>query len=170
MQILVALYAVYYSFLVLRVNSDYKELQKNLDSLFIFRADKDYQYNSILIEVDKLIIGSPKDWVLSEKSRAKIIEVIYKKRPDYKPDNNIVTAYLQIIRLSQKSLTRSEWGIIIGLTISIVFLAFVMREKNLTSMIITFIICCSSVFCDFVLYNEEQKKKRMLNQILKFKI
>jgi hypothetical protein len=166
MQILIALYAIYYSFLVFRVNSDYKELQKNIDSVLVFKAGKGSEYNSVLIEIDKFITDSPAKWASDKISHEKIINIIYKQRDDYQPDDNIAATYLQILHLSQKSLTRSEWAIILILTISIIFLSFIMRE-NITSLIIASVICCSSVFCDFILFNEERKKKNILDSFLK---
>jgi len=167
LQILIALYAVYYSFLVLRVNSDHKELQKDIDILLVSRANKAAKHNAVFLEVDKFITDSPVEWASSKASREKILSIIYKPRDGYQPDDTIAIAYLQILRLSQRSLTRSEWGIIVLLTITIIYLSFVMREKNLTSLMIAFVICCSSVFCDFTLFNEERKKKKVLRLILK---
>lgn len=166
LEIVIALFSIYYGFVMNRVINDIKNLEHLVDTLHIHKYKLTLKQKKSLEKLEKKINESKK------VNKIKEYDTLGFELPDLLPKNLtsndeqvIINQYYDLYRCSNQALSLSEWLIIIILSILIIFLCFIVCDKTLLSSIIVISIGATICLCISSLYEYEIQKKKLLNNL-----
>lgn len=160
LQIVIALYAIIYGFLMNRTVLEYKEIEKKqLDFLI---GQKELEKDSLAqFEKVKRYIKQNKSTSLSE-----IINMIDDLKIKEEDKKLLSTRFCPIFGLSKKTVLLSEWIIIITMSLLIMSLCYIVRGNNVISNFTIIVIGALICLCVSSLYDSEKRKKEILSNLL----
>lgn len=172
LEILIAMYSIFYGFLLNRINSEYLKFLRKVDDIshaitIITLSSK----NS-----DTCLLINLKTWLRSidhqnneyRKLPDNIATQIF-ELPNTEDRSYIFNSILAYTRCGKHLLSIIEFFIIILLTIFIIVLCFIIRSNNLLSICVSILICCTVILCLSLIYEYERKcifiKKRFFENL-----
>lgn len=158
---MIALFAIYYSFLMNRVINDFKEFQRLTDEVFIFKKNLTFKQRNKIKRLEQIIKKSKSIDIKMKKTISNYLPTNLKKT-EYK---NALELYLKLYRCNNKALSVSEWLIIIILVMLMNILCIIMRDGSALSSLIAVSIGSTLCLCISSLYEYQLKKETLLNNI-----
>lgn len=165
LEIIIALYSIYYGFLLNRISNDYKEFEKTIHLIILKLDNVNYiqAYNEIL----KTIIYKVRIHKDSSETKYKLIDApIRIKSTTSNKKADFAELYTKLCRFANYNLSLSEWCVIIILATTIIILSFFVKTNDVISFISIWIIGTSVILCVATLFEFEQKKKQLFNEFL----
>lgn len=163
LEIIIALYSIYYGFVMSRVINDYKELENLIDVISINKRNISFSNREKLKKIERNLISLKKQSKEDEYINFgdKITTLIPQ---DLDSDMRLFfeKKYYLLYRHSNHALSISEWLVILILSILILLLCFVVRENNLLSSIVVISIGSAISLCVSSLYEYEVKRSMLL--------
>lgn len=162
LEIIIALFSIYYGFVMNRVISDFKEFEKLIDKLTLYKTQLSSKEQKKFASLEKILLESKKSSPKREHIEfRKTIHKFFSKNL-LKKNHDIIECYYLLYRCSNHALETSEWLIIIILSLLIIVLSFIIRNSGLLSNIIAIAIGSTVCLCVSTLYEYELKKSKLL--------
>lgn len=165
LEIIIALFSIYYGFVMNRVVDDIKKLEYLVDTLHAYKKKVSLRQKTSLEKLGKNIYELKKAnkdielYTLGDK----LVDLIPKDIPS--DDRQIIIErYYDLYRCSNRALSLSEWLIIIILSTLIICLCFIVCDGTLLSSVIVISVGSAICLCVSSLYEYEIRKNRLLNK------
>lgn len=166
LEVLIALYAIFYGFILNRATTEYKDFEKNCDVIRILEKEIDGTItcgiHDAMMAIDEGYSDSKKDDAIND-----IISMLSKQPINKGDKRKLINAYCTAYHYEKNTLSISEWVIIFLLSVLIVSLSFVIRNNNILSACIIISIGALICLCVSAPYDLEKKKKALFKEVLK---
>lgn len=166
LEIIIALYSIYYGFVMSRVISDYKEFEALIDVISTNKRYLSCDNQGKLSQLEKHLIelkNSKESFYLQFSEQ---IVTLIPKDIDEEKRVFLEDKYYQLYRRSNHALSISEWLVVLILSVLILVLCFVVREGTVLSNLIVISIGAAISLCVSSLYEYEVKKNVLLNSLI----
>lgn len=167
LEIIIALYSIYYGFVMSRVISDYKEFEALIDVISINKRNLKKTNQEKLSRIERKLIELKKH--SKEEQYIEFSEQIVTLLPNDISEEKrefLENRYYQLYRCSNHALSISEWLVVLILSSLILILCFVVRERTLLSNMVVISIGATISLCVSSLYEYEVKKSTLLAKLI----
>lgn len=160
LEIIIALYSIYYGFILNRVVSEYKEFEKIIDKIRLKK--KSNSNNQVVASIEKLFTENKRK---QKKDKKNLVKLIAESELSLDNDTTIIQNYVLLDRYYNHALSVSEWIITLILSIAIVILCFIIRDNSILSSFVVLAIGSSICLCVSTLYEYEKKKHTAIAEL-----
>lgn len=167
LEIIIALYSIYYGFVMSRVISEYKEFETLIDVISINKRNLSKTNQEKLSKIEKKLLELKKH--NKEEQYVGFSEQIVMLIPQDVSEEKrelLENRYYQLYRCSNHALSISEWLVVLILSMLILVLCFVVRESTLLSNLVVVSIGATICLCVSSLYEYEVKKSVLLSELI----
>jgi len=175
LQVLTAIYAFYYGFLVYRTSENCKEMAINIGEILVNRAyiieickfsEYSSSVNNSITELDKYISTEKYNSIEGYIAITDIISTIYKEISL----KNVTIAtivddklkpYIRAYENANSGILISEWLVSIGVSVLVSCIILLLRDGSILSNIVSILIATSLTLCNLILFDYHKKKERV---------
>ena len=154
LETVIAMFAIYYGFVLNRVVTDNKEYEKTL-------VESQYAKATIPDHADIIIekIKKKEEWITAFKDHTSTITDNDK--------NRLFETYSNISNMPRSALSIAEWVVFFLLSVSILFLCAIIRSDIIWIKLIVLSICVSICLCGSILIEQEKKLREIKDSLYK---
>jgi hypothetical protein len=156
-QVLIAIFAIYWGFIFQRSQQEFDSIAINVDKIQAIKMSISNSDHILLLRINSLL--------KSDYNRETTIKNL-SLYPVLRDNNELVGAYLSILRSTNKSISTSEKIVLLIIAILIISVSFISRADSLLDSVLSWSISTSIVSMLYVLYEQNKKKFSLLEREL----